>query len=137
MLRTQIHPLLTLQPLLLVLAWLLLVLEWLLLVPEWWLVLELSLSGQKSSWLAEASWLAVVAVWGAKLVVVEDQELASPQVQLLALLAEAAVAEEGEEVVELVAVEQPVQVVQEHLQEELVVEQGQAVWWPPQPPQGL
>lgn len=99
MLRTQIHPLLTLQPLLLVLAWLLLVLEWLLLVPEWWLVLELSLSGQKSSWLAEASWLAVVAVWGAKLVVVEDQELASPQVQLLALLAEAAVAEEGEEVV--------------------------------------
>ena len=47
-----------------------------------------------------------------------------------------AVEEEGEEVVELVAVEQPVLVVQEHLEEELAVEQGQAVWWPPQPPQG-
>ena len=44
--------------------------------------------------------------------------------------------EEGEEEVELVAVEQPVLVVQEHLEEELAVEQGQAVWWPPQPPQG-
>ena len=46
-----------------------------------------------------------------------------------------AVEEEGEEV-ELVAVEQPVLVVQEHLEEELAVEQGQEVWWPPQPPQG-
>jgi len=50
LLQTQMRPLSSLQPLLLVLAWLLLVLAWLWLVQEWWLVQELSSSGQTSLW---------------------------------------------------------------------------------------